>query len=417
MSSSPQRHAARQSQESSSLREVTNPTQVIRRYFDEVQAGKYSDRLRCPRRKAAIGYVDWLTLPHCDNFHICPSCYDTTFSRTEFAHHFVPAPFRGTDRAIACDFGSSEFYHIACFLTVKYRKSDLSLFRNIATIAAQSQPCTGAREASRIWYSVKDGRSQQQPADQYFHVCYTCAKTVEVLLPNLTGLFSPMDSPAEPMRGVCAMHQQNERRFLFYFDLLEAAADKALVTRGTPDVLALADKLREMALATSSTSNSNTATPTTSTTALAKAPPPPPPATATAPAEVIPKCAHDRAVPDGRWYTMRSIPDFTVCEACFEAVVWPAIQADPSSIAANFHQHYTRLPLAACQLYSQRMRGIFDAAVRDSDMRLLGSAIRERRARELEYHDRIAGLDQARYPPAWIEDEVERAVREWQKWE
>ncbi|KAI2473884.1 hypothetical protein F4781DRAFT_427121 [Annulohypoxylon bovei var. microspora] len=379
LSSSPHRQA-RQPIDISPLRDITNttqPTTPYRRYLDDVQAGELPDMNRCPRRNAVVGYVDWLTLPRCDNFNICPSCYEATFSNTEFAHHFVPAPFRASDRPLACDFGTSRYYHMAYFLTGKYGKADLALFRNIANVAAKNQPCTGPREVARIWYSVKDPRSAY-PIES-FNVCYTCAKTVEMLLPNLTGLFFPMDSPAEPTRGVCAMHQENERRFLFYFDLLEAASDKALIGKSTPDVQALADRIRDLT--------------------------------------EVPECARESPVRNGKWYIMRSIPNFTVCEECFGEVVWPMIQTDNSSLAATFHKNPQKLPLAACQLYSERMRSIFKAAVRHGDTKFLESKVRERRVKEQEYHARIVGLDRNILGAAWVEAEVDRSRREWQRWE
>lgn len=380
LSSSPKRHA-RQPSESGSLREVPRSTDQLitsyRRYLDEVKAGSLPDTNCCPRRKAVAGYFDWLTLPHCNNFNICPSCYEANFSNTEFAHNFVPAPLRPADKPLACDFGASRFYHIAYFLMNKYRKADLTLFRNIANVAAKSQPCTGAKETTRIWFSVRDPRSQH-PIES-FHVCYTCAKTVEVLLPNLTGVFVAMDSPAERTRGVCAMHQQNERRFLYYFDLLEAASDKALITKSTPDTQALANRLRELT--------------------------------------EVPECSRHTPVHGSKWYIMRSIPEFTVCEECFGEVVWPMIQSDNSSIAANFHKNPQSVAVAACQLYSERMRKIFCEAVQQSDMRYLASKIREREVKDREFHARIVGLDRNILGSAWVDAEVERAQKEWHRWE
>ncbi|KAI2641701.1 hypothetical protein GGS26DRAFT_586096 [Hypomontagnella submonticulosa] len=379
LSTSPQRHSRRPT-DSGSLKEIASVAQPVppyKRYLDDFQAGGLPDMQRCPRREAVAGYVDWLTLPRCDNFNICPTCYETTFSNTEFAHHFVPVPFRPTDRPLACDFGTSRYYNIAYYLINKYRKADLTLFRNISNVAAKSQPCTGARESTRIWYSVKDPRSGQ--TIQRFNVCYTCAKTVEVLLPNLTGVFVPMDSPAEPTRGVCAMHQQNERRFLFYFDLLEATSDKALITNSIADVQALADRLRDLTS--------------------------------------VPECAHDKPVRNREWYIMRSIPDFCVCEECFGEVVWPMIQEDNSSIAANFHQYPQKLPLAACQLYSERMRSIFMWAVRHTDIRYLDNKVKERRMKEQEYHASIVGLDRQILGSEWVDAEVDRSRREWRRWE
>ncbi|KAI1466407.1 uncharacterized protein F4812DRAFT_451883 [Daldinia caldariorum] len=379
LSTSPQRHA-RHPVESGSPRSIVSTKHSMppyKRYMDEVQAGELPDMRDCPRRQPTAGHMDWLTLPRCDNFDICPSCYEATFSRTEFAHQFVPVPFRSTDRHIVCDFGTSRYYHIAYFLTRKYGMADLAMFRNIANVTAKSQPCAGAKEVSRIWYSVKDPRLGR-PVES-FTACFTCAKTIEVLLPNLTGLFVPMDSPAEATRGVCAMHQDNERRFLFYFDLLEAAADKALITKSTPDVQALADRLRDLT--------------------------------------AVPECARSTPIQNGKWYTMRSIPDLTVCEECFGEVVWPMIQRDSSSIAANFHKNPQLLPLAACQLYSDRMRNIFQWAVRHNDLRYLEAKVRERLTKEQEYHATIVGLDPRRFGKEWVDAELEQATREWQRWE
>ncbi|KAI0885119.1 uncharacterized protein GGS22DRAFT_200176 [Annulohypoxylon maeteangense] len=380
LSSSPHRQP-RPHIETSPLRSIistTQPTTPYRRYLDDVQSGDLPDPHRCPRRTAAAGHVDWLTLPRCDNFHICPSCYDATFLNTEFAHHFVPAPFRAFDRPLVCDFGASRFFPIAFFLTSKYGSPDLALlFRNIANIAAKNLPCAGRREVVRSWFSVRDLRAGGTVDG--FTVCFACAKTVEVLLPNLTGLFVPTEASGEPVRGVCALHQENERRFLFYFDLLEAAADKALLTKSTPDVQALADRVRE--------------------------------------STEVPECARENPVRNGRWYVMRSMPHFTVCEECFGEVAWPMIQSDNGSLAATFHKNPQRMPLAACQLYSERMRSVFKAAVRHGDLGFLESKVRERRLREQEYHARIVGLDRNVLGAAWVEAEVERARREWLRWE
>ncbi|OTB07823.1 hypothetical protein M426DRAFT_317712 [Hypoxylon sp. CI-4A] len=347
------------------------------RYMDAVDGGEIPNMHSCPRRKPTTDYVGWFTLPHCDNLHICTTCFDDAFAGTEFAQEFVVAPFGAQDRAIVCDFGTSRYHHIAYYLTQKSRKADATLFRNIANVAAKSQPCCGPREVSRIWYSVKDPLSGH-PVET-FNVCYTCAKTIEALLPNLTGLFVPMDSPAEPKRGVCSMHQENERRFLMYFDLLEAASGKAIITDSTPDVLAIADRIRDLTS--------------------------------------VPECARDRPVQDGKWYTMRSMPNFTVCEQCFGDVVWPMIQHDSSSMAANFHKNPQKLATAACHLYSDRMRDIFKYAVRHSDMRYLDSKLRERRDKEREYYARIVGLDKHVLGAEWVDVEIERARKEWQRWE
>ncbi|KAI1079366.1 hypothetical protein F5B20DRAFT_175258 [Whalleya microplaca] len=386
------------------------PMASYRRYSQDIEAGELPDIPSCPRTKPIPGYMDWLTLPRCDSFNICPSCYEATFSNTEFAHHFVPAPFRPSDKPIACDFGASQYYHIAWLFTRKYRKPDLALLHSLANVAARHLPCSGPREAIRIWYSVRNPRgnsdrgssrrhahtnsgSSSNPATvSQFRICPACARTIEALLPNLTGVFAPADPQQQPARAVCAMHQRErdsggERsRFVLCFDVFEAAADQALAARDALDVQALADRVR----------------------ALAR----------------VPECARDRPVSRALWYTMRDVPGFTVCEECYVDAVVPHIDdgdggngSGGSDVARNFFERPTELPVAACQLYSNNMRQVFARAVRRGDLDYLEQRFRERWAKEQEFYDRVAGLDKEVLGAAWVEAEVERLRREWRQYE
>ncbi|KAI0157635.1 hypothetical protein GGR57DRAFT_491000 [Xylariaceae sp. FL1272] len=358
------------------------PISSYRRYSLEVKQGELPDIPPCPRTREEAGHMDWLTLPRCDNFNICPSCYSANFSTTEFAHHFVPVPFRPRDRPLACDFGTSEYYRIAWLFTRKYGKPDLGLLLSLTQIAAKSQPCTGHREASRIWYSIKDPRAKR-PIDD-FTVCNSCAKTVETLLPSLTGLFVPLDSPAEPTRGVCAMHQDrghDRGRFLLYFDVLEGAADRALETQSAPNVQALADRIRELA--------------------------------------VVPPCPEGRPLRNALWHTMRSVPDLIVCPECFMIVVRPLLDArrEDLTVVGDFFHQPTRMTHGDCMLYSERMRSIFDRAVRRKDIAYLAAKARERNDKERECTDQLKVLQRQGLSPATTDAEAKRIKNEWRKWE
>ncbi|KAI0011168.1 hypothetical protein F4779DRAFT_245294 [Xylariaceae sp. FL0662B] len=409
-SSSPQRQSLRAPiivdppKESAAL---SQPMASYRRYLEEIEAGEVPDMPRCPRTRPVPGYMDWLTLPRCDSFNICPSCYEAAFSRTEFAHHFVPAPFRPSDRPVACDFGVSQYYHIAWLFTRRRRLPDLALFHALAAVAARNLPCSGPREATRLWYSVRHPRARGRPV-RGFRICHACVRTVEALLPNLTGAFVAADGDgdgggrkdeAQPARAVCAMHQyhadggqqpQPRRRFALYFDVMEAASAAALATRTAPDVQGLADCIREYAR--------------------------------------VPECARGRPVRHALWYTMRDVPGLTVCEECFLDVVRPHIaiattddgqgdQGAGSVVAANFFQRPAELALAQCHLYSRRMRDVFAVAVAHADLGFLERHFEERWARELEFRDKVAGLDREVLGAAWVEAEVERLRREWKRWE
>ncbi|RYO96056.1 hypothetical protein DL763_003448 [Monosporascus cannonballus] len=373
------------------------PVTAYRRHSEDVKAGELPNIPDCPRTQAEAGHMDWLTFPRCDNFNICPSCYHEVFSRTEFAHCFVPAPFRPRDRPLACDFGTSQWYQLAWLMTHKYKKTDLALFQNIANLLARSQPCTGFRESYRIWYSIRNPRTQRPVRG--FAVCQPCAGTLEILLPSLTGVFVPLDLPPEPSPGACSMHPQDTtRRSVDYFDTMEAAVDAALATGCAPDLQDLADRIADLC--------------------------------------VVPECGRGRASRDARWYIMRSAPDFTVCEECFADVVSPALEWEqqqqrrkqqqrddrdrdyvPAPVAGDFYHRPQRLPLAACQLHSDRMRDVFDKAVRRRDLAYLEGKTRERRAREQEYHAKIAALDRPGYDPAWVGQEAERLLEEWKRFE
>lgn len=357
------------------------PISSYRRYSTEAKTSELPDIPHCPRTREEAGHMDWLTLPRCDNFNICPSCYDANFASTEFAHDFVLMPFRRADQPLACDFGASEFYRIAWLFTRKYQRSDLGLLHGLTKIAAEGQPCTGHREVSRIWYSIRDP-STQRPIDG-FTVCDACAITVETLLPSLRDIFVPFDTPAERTRGVCAMHHDRDHdrgRFLLYFDVLEGVADRALATQSAPDVQALADRIRQLA--------------------------------------AIPPCRGDRKVFDGYWHTMRDVPIF-VCPECFMMVVQPLLDgSEDITVAGQFH-HALQPPdeAAQCMLFSDRMRSVFNRAVVRRDVSYLKARVLERIKKKAEYDARMDAIQRRGLGTPWAEAETERAVREWKRYE
>lgn len=302
------------------------------------------------------------------------------------------------NRAIACDLGTSEYYRIAWLLTRKYGRSDLGLLHNLAQSQAQGNidaPCAGARAVSRIWRSVWDPRAGAPVGE--FTVCAPCAKAVEVLLPGLTGVFVALDTPAEAVVGVCALHQGSgnsgagEDRFLLYFDMFEGAADRALEKGVAPDVQALADRIRGLAS--------------------------------------VPPCAGGRILRNSLWHTMRGVPGFVVCPECFLVVVRPLLggveaegeeEGDPGdalAVAGNFHHAPVRLPEAECMLFSDRMRGVFDRAVRRRDLGYLDAKVRERMAKEQECDGRLKALRRMGLDAASLKAETRLVYQEWRRYE
>lgn len=353
------------------------PVGSYRRYSESKDKDGPEGLPECPRIKPVAGMMDWLTLPRTD-FNICPTCYETVFAKSEFRTQFQPM-LRPTGEAIACDFGSSAWYRIAWLLTEKHETPDLRLFYQIANVVTSSraETCPGNRKAARNWLTIKDPYTKRPVPE--FAVCYECARTVEVLLPNLTGAFVPLESRSEPTKDICALHFTPKRKqFVLYFDALETTSDKAFVANQAPNIADLARDLQQLSIGS--------------------------------------ECREDSPVHDGYWHVMQFLPQFTVCGACFDEVVRPKL-GEGNTIVRNFYMDPQRLPSGTCQLYSPRMREIFQKACRRRDPGYLKEKVLERRNIEADIFDKLLQLDRAQRSDAWTEEQVEKLVREWKRWE
>lgn len=348
-----------------------------RRYSEGRTGDKVPSLLpECPRKKPKAGKTDWLTLPR-SNFNCCPSCYEGVFANTECRTLFQPM-LRPTDKAISCDFGSSPWYRIAWLLTLKYGWPDLQLFHEIDDVAvSRSQACPGDRKALRNWLTIRDPKKRRLLSN--FTVCYQCAKTVEVLLPNLSNVFVPVDSRSEPSYGVCALrYTPRRKRFAHYFDTFETTSDKALKSKTTPDLSSLASKIERLSM--------------------------------------VEECREDSPVPNAYWHFMQFLPQFTVCLECFDEVVRPQL-SDDNIIARNFYREPEKLEVATCQLYSERMREVFRKACRRNDPKYLEAKVLERQEVEADIHGQLMELDRSGHYDDYVQEKVDRLIREWSKWE
>ncbi|KAM0257416.1 hypothetical protein ACHAQJ_004362 [Trichoderma viride] len=342
--------------------------------------GRQSDPPRipeCKRQEPVAGKMDWLTLPRTE-FNICPDCYGAVFADTQYRTHFHPV-LRPTGSAIACDFGSSPWYRIAWLLTLKHKVPDLQLFHHLANVMFESRdyPCPIERKVTRVWYTVKDPYTRRPVPE--FAVCYQCAKTVETLFPNLTGVFIPLDPRKEPSRNVCSLqYTPHRKQFVLFFDAFETTSDKSYVTNRKVDVGDLSMMLTRLS--------------------------------------TLDECREDRRVSDGYWYVMEYLPDFTVCGECYEDVVRPQ-RTEDNVIAQNFYVKPTKLPIATCQLYSSRMRDVFKRACRNNDPQYLEGKVRERLKVEKDVHAKFLGLVRDGRNSAWADEQIDKLSREWKRWE
>jgi len=323
---------------------LEKPVGSYRRYSEDINRGDVVPLPSCPRKSYVRGKNDWFTLPQCPGFDICPSCYNSTMAGTKFQNMFIPSPVRSATTEVMCDFGSSPWYRIAWLLTLKERLRDLSLFYGLARVANTTQPCLGSKETHRQWYSIIDPKLRTPIRN--FDVCYSCVKSIEVLLPAIKGVFIPTDVHLiSSTRRVCDL-RFDSKRFVQYFDALETTADESYREDLPPDIRALAALVRRFSL--------------------------------------IEECQGEKDLRDARWHIITQLPEFTVCPECFDDVVWPQLEKR-KAIPLMFKESSQRIPKASCQLYSARMRKAFKDAVDDDDYKLLASTVRERRVMEGKY--------------------------------
>lgn len=296
---------------------------------------------------------------------------------TEFRTHFVPAPFRSPDEEIGCDFGSQPWYRIAWLVTIKERRKDLSLLQNVAAVADKFPPCLGRHEAVRKWYTVIDPNTNKPIRN--FDVCGSCAKSIETILPSLRGIFVRADGGYPPdFPRVCDM-RFDSKRFIHYFDALETTADTAFQERRGPDITEFANLARRLALQL--------------------------------------ECPRDSEQRNAHWYQITQLPEFTVCDECFEEIIRPELEKR-KAIAAMFNKTRQPVPVGTCQLYSDRMRDIFETAVDDNDYKFLATKARDRKSKEGDYKTRIAEQKRAaRTNPKATNTEIEKLEKEWRRWE
>ncbi|GAB1314964.1 hypothetical protein MFIFM68171_05174 [Madurella fahalii] len=348
----------------------------IGRYSEDVKKGALPQLPDCRWKRPIVvgsraGSDQFRILKRTDNFTVCPDCYEAVFAKTEFRHQFGQNPARPGDQLVSCDFGSSHWYRIAYLMTLKHGYPDLRLLQGVASVAARCQPCGGNQVVTRTWYSMM-GPTSRHPIPS-FNVCLGCARTVEALLPNLAGVFVPLDSH-EPTKGICELHFTPERkRFWEYFELMETTSDEALRHRTAPDVAELADRVREVSL--------------------------------------IEECLRNTPVPNRSWHVMQKIPEFTVCEACFDDVVWPMVENEDSDVPRNFYKGRQPRQLAACQLYSKRMREVFLIASQYNDFNHLASHVRERLRILAEIRARYNELQQEDQEDPDVQDELAALAR------
>ncbi|KAF2105516.1 hypothetical protein BDV96DRAFT_509257 [Lophiotrema nucula] len=307
----------------------------------------------CPRSQPSSRYDLWYTLENCPNFDICPTCYDGVFADTHFAQYFKLK--KGYDRTIEryCDF-SSPWMRLAWLLTAKQQRPKPDLIYALASIIEDERPCPRERELTNgYWYGIPDPRDGMHITN--FTICPCDKRQLEALFPSVRGYLTsiPPGDYRMPAKQACSV-RVTSRRFPKYLDLL-VELDEEARSRGRA--------LRFESFMQLARTN-----------AFKR------------------ECQRDTQLFKQAWHFMLALPEFTVCEECYDEVVLPAIQ-DRNKLASMFNRTVQFVPNesstdgSSCCLYSKRMRRVWDRALQDEDFKYIKRKALERKEEESRLSD------------------------------
>ncbi|OAK93650.1 hypothetical protein IQ06DRAFT_298974 [Phaeosphaeriaceae sp. SRC1lsM3a] len=350
----------------------------------------------CPRSTPTTKYDDWYSFKGHRYFDVCPSCFEGVFAGTPFAVEFAQTRLgeRPTERV--CDF-SSPWMRLAWLLTIKQRMPSLELVHAVADIAEIHRPCPEDREVGidRVsWYGIPDQRDGVHIAN--FAICSSDRRMIEALLPTMRGYFTPLPSSyssGATQKHMCAL-RTSSRRFPKYLDLLVELDAEAQDLNQRPKINRFIQMARDNAFKS--------------------------------------ECGRGKASFRKPWLFIPSLPEFTVCEECYDELIWPACQSrsNPTTIPRLFNKAMQLVPNedpdvgSSCCLYSSRMRRIFDVAVKDADFAYLKRKVLDRKRAEgkltREKKDLVnwmAGLERGSSQWERAKADLRSIDKEWASWE
>jgi hypothetical protein len=140
------------------------------------------------------------------------------------------------------------------------------------------KPCPGREVMFGECHSIIDSETGSPMVN--FAACSNYVKSAEVLLPAARGIFVP--GLPHPRSKICDL-RFDSNRFTRYFDAIQIMAERAKDRDEVPDTTDLQNLIRRFAL--------------------------------------IPECQRDAKLGDSKWHIIPGLPNFTVCEDCFENFV------------------------------------------------------------------------------------------------
>ncbi|KAJ9311223.1 hypothetical protein DTO271D3_8523 [Paecilomyces variotii] len=334
--------------------------------------------LPCPRSVPITGYQDWYTIRGLTHLDICPSCMKQ-MAKSKFRDFFIPSLPKPRGQMVRCSM-SEPWARLAWLQTIKQGYSDLEILYQITRPSSGTKPCSGRTASIQSWYKVIEPETGSSLPR--FNACQACVRNIRILMPAHRDSFKCSTLVQE---RICDLATDSPR-FVQYIDLLDAAANECEYKRlPSPDMQAFVDYARRKTS--------------------------------------FHHCRRDRLILS-TWHYIPELPEFSICEDCYDDVVRPLAKAD-KPIARLVSRTMRLLPgygpdlcrEASCQLYSPRMRTRFREAVQNNDYSYLKLAALKRYQAELRFRERKAKLLADERKGYDCDTELRINAEEWKKWE
>lgn len=332
----------------------------------------------CPRSTPVTGHQDWYTLKGLTHLDICPTCMNQ-IAHSRFRDFFIPSLPQSPDQAVRCAF-SNPWTRLAWTQMIKKKHDSLEVLYQMTRPPPGIRRCPGRIITNQTWHRVVDPDTGLYLPR--FHICGSCTRKVRILMPGHRDTFTHCP---EPQERACDF-VPNSPRFVQFIDLLDSSATRAEKDPSRrPDIREFLSYARRKV--------------------------------------VLRDCRRDRAVMS-TWHYIPSLPELSVCEDCYDEVVWP-LAKNNHAIARMFSTSMRLLPgdgpnrcrEASCQLYSSKMRALFRDATSKNDFQALKNISLRRFEAEQRFKDRREELIIAEEKGYNCDVEMKKAVDEWRRWE
>jgi hypothetical protein len=266
-------------------------------------------------------------------------------------------------------------------------RHDITLLPCVAGIAVRDGDCSNSqleREqmpplvVSCMWYTIRDPNTGSMPVPNWT-ICSCCLVNIQTMCPATANAFAPTTQSS--VNGSCVLIPLSRFDHARTMQVLQyVATSKVMSTMaGRADMSYLVNWL------SANPPSVPTAAQASSTNVQS---------TSYAQGEGGGLCPRNVPSTTLKCYAMQDLFDFTICEKCFAEVIRP--DADKGvDLARRFDRRPSVLSSGfTCQLYSDRMRRVWNEAAATSNLDHLRQKVGERRAKERELQMKRAQLQQ-----------------------